>query len=52
MRKWKGNEEATTICFEIRIPDKTPRSYFDIFPQKFPKSDARKNGNEFDKLVS
>ena len=46
------NEEATNICFEIRIPDKTPRIHFEFFPQKFPKSDARKNGNEFDKLVS
>ena len=44
--------KAKTICFKIRIPNKTPRNYFGFFPQKFPKSDARKNGNEFDKLVS
>ena len=40
------------MLIRISMAKKTPRNYFAFFPKKFPKSDARKNGNEFDKLVS
>ena len=33
----KENEEVGTICFEVRIPLKTNKNIYGIFPHKFPK---------------